>query len=218
VKTGTPLEHSTREEDATYLWMLPYSTLMLVLMIMFSALYTYSYMDTIRYEKAIADLEPPDEDVSATLKEVVLAQQVEDFIREMKMEGIAEIRITPHAIELNLSSPAIFDSASAEIKPELMPLLSKLYEHLSRMDNIIVVEGHTDNVPIFTQKYTSNWELSAARAFSVIYFYIKRGLDPKRLLAYGYGEHRPINTNDTELGRAMNRRIELTIMRERTVR
>ena len=201
------------EIDPT-LWMLPYSTLMLVLMIMFSALYTYSHMDAMRYEHALANLEDTAEDVSPTVKEVVLAQQVHEFIREMKMEGIAELKITPHAIKLMLASPAIFDSASAEIRPELMPLLSKLYEHLRNMDNMIVVEGHTDNVPIYTSQYGSNWELSAARAFSVIYFYIMRGISPDRLVAHGYGEHRPIYTNRTELGRAMNRRIEVTILRE----
>jgi len=206
--------HGHIDEDQTTLWMLPYSTLMLVLMIMFSALYSYSYLDTMRYERALANLEDMSEDVSPTIKEVVLAHKIDEFIREMKMDGIAEIKITPHAIKLMLSSPAIFQSGSAEIRPELMPLLIKLNDHLMGMDNRIVVIGHTDNVPINTYKYSSNWELSAARAFSVIYFYIKRGIGPERLVAHGHGEYRPLYTNNTQLGRAMNRRIEITILRE----
>lgn len=203
--------------DST-MWMLPYSTLMLVLMIMFSALYVYSYQDTIRYELALTSMEESTEEISSSIKETVLAQKIDEFIREMKMEGIAEIKTTPHAIKLSLASPAIFDSASAELRPELMPLMLKLYDHLRYMDNIIIMEGHTDNVPIHTSKYASNWELSAARAFSMIYFYIQRDIDPRRLVAHGYGEHRPIHSNSTPLGRAMNRRIEMTILREGVVR
>lgn len=196
------------------MWMLPYSTLMLVLMIMFSALYSYSFQNTLRYERALVDMEEKTDEISPSVKEVVLAQKVEEFIKEMRMDGIAVIRTTPHAITLSLASPAIFDSGSAEVKPELMPLMLKLFEHLRYMDNMIVVEGHTDNVPIHTSRYASNWELSAARAFSVIYFYIQRGLDPRRLVAHGYGEHRATHNNNTQLGRAMNRRIEITILRE----
>ena len=205
------LEH---EEGDAYMWMLPYSTLMLVLMIMFSALYVYSYQDTIRYELALTSMEESTEDISPSLKEMVLAQKIDEFIHELKMEGIADIKTTPHAIKLSLASPAIFDSASAEVRPELMPLMLKLYEHLRHMDNMIIVEGHTDNVPIHTSKFASNWELSAARAFSMIYFYIQRGIDPRRLVAHGYGEHRPTHSNTSQLGRAINRRIEITILRE----
>ena len=206
------------EESETSMWMLPYSTLMLVLMIMFSALYVYSYQDTIRYELALTSMEESTEEISSSIKETVLAQKIDEFIRELKMEGIAEITTTPHAIKLSLASPAIFDSASAEVRPEIMPLMLKLYEHLRHKDNMIIVVGHTDNVPIHTSKYASNWELSAARAFSMIYFYIQRGIDPRRLVAHGYGEHRPTHSNSTPLGRAMNRRIEVTILREGVVR
>lgn len=206
-------ERAHEELDST-MWMLPYSTLMLVLMIMFSALYAYSYQDTLLYERALADMEEPTDSLSPSMKEMVLAQKVEDFIREMKMEGIAEIKTTPHAIKLSLASPAIFDSSEAELRPELMPLLLKLFDHLRHMDNMIVVEGHTDNVPIHTSRFRSNWELSAARAFSVIYFYIQRGINPARLVAHGFGEHKPTHNNNTQLGRAMNRRIEITILRE----
>ena len=206
---------SSADDSDITMWMLPYSTLMIVLMIMFSALYAYSYQDTIRYEQALTDMEETTDEISPSVKEMVMAQKVSDFIREMRMEGIAEIRTTPHAIHLRLSSPAIFDSASSEVRPELMPLLLKMFEHLRLMDNMIVVEGHTDNVPIHTARFASNWELSAARAFSVIYFYIQRGLDPQRLVAHGYGEHRSTHSNSTQLGRAMNRRIEITILREK---
>ncbi len=81
------------------------------------------------------------------------------------------------------------------------------------MGNSIIAEGHTDNVPIHTQQYQSNWELSSARAFSVIYFFINKGIPPERLVAHGFGEYRPASSNEDDAGRAKNRRIEITVVR-----
>lgn len=81
------------------------------------------------------------------------------------------------------------------------------------MTNTIIAEGHTDNVPIHTQQYNSNWELSSARSFSVIYYFINKGMAPGRLVAHGLGEFRPAYSNETETERARNRRIEITVVR-----
>ncbi len=194
------------------LWMLPYSTLMMVLMILFAALYVNSLYGTLEYEEAISKLSQ-EEKFSRGKKEVELAQDMKKFIQEMELEGMAEVSISPHAIKLKLSSPVIFESGSAELKPLIMPFLVKLQKHLKDMDNTIIVEGHTDNIPISSARFHSNWELSASRAFSVIYFYLQRGIEPERLLAHGHSEYRPAYSNKTEIGRAMNRRIEITIVR-----
>jgi chemotaxis protein MotB len=83
------------------------------------------------------------------------------------------------------------------------------------MDNPVVVEGHTDNVPISSKKYRSNFELSAARAFSVINYFINtEKMSPEKFSTFGYGEYRPVSSNDTEEGRAKNRRIEINIIRK----
>lgn len=205
--------HMRREQDiddqGAFSWMVPYSTLMLVLMIMFSALYSYSSTNRLEYESAISGMGGS----GASGREIALAKSLKDFIKNMHMEGLAEVSVTPHSIKLKLSSPVVFDTASAELKPDIMPLLIGIYEQLSAMDNMIIVEGHTDNVPVVGGRYKSNWELSAARAFSVIDFYIQRGISPSRLAAFGYGEHRPLFPNSTALGRAINRRIEITIPR-----
>ena len=92
-------------------------------------------------------------------------------------------------------------------------LLINILKHLRDMGNTIIVEGHTDDIPIAGGRYRDNWELSAARAFSVIHFYIERGISPSRLVAHGYGPHRPLMPNNTRLRRAINRRIEITILR-----
>ena len=197
------------DDQGSFVWMVPYSTLMLVLMIMFCALYSYSSTNRLEYESAISGLGGS----GASGQEIELAKSLKDFIRNMHMEGLAEVSVTPHSIKLKLSSPVVFDSASAELKPDIMPLLIGIFDQLKGMDNMIIVEGHTDNVPLAGGRYKNNWELSAARAFSVIDFYIQRGIDPSRLVAYGYGENRPLYPNSTALGRAINRRIEIIFPR-----
>ncbi len=88
---------------------------------------------------------------------------------------------------------------------------------IQEFPNDIIIEGHTDNVPITGGKYQSNWELSVARAVSVIDFFTDRGIEPKKLVAGGYGEFHPAYPNDTPEHRARNRRIEITILRQEGV-
>jgi chemotaxis protein MotB len=88
----------------------------------------------------------------------------------------------------------------------------KLAETLKPLGNIIHVEGFTDNVPINNFEFRSNWELSAARAASVVHLFTGLGIDPQRMAAIGYGEFRPVDSNDAPEGRAKNRRVVLVIM------
>jgi chemotaxis protein MotB len=83
---------------------------------------------------------------------------------------------------------------------------------LAKVPNQIQVEGNTDNRPIHTEEFPSNWELSAARAASVVHLMTRMGVNPDRMSAIGYGEHRPAADNDSEAGRAKNRRVTLVIM------
>jgi len=113
-----------------------------------------------------------------------------------------------------LPAPVLFDSGGADLKGEAIKSLSGIAKIIKDMPNTVIVEGYTDNIPMKTGKYTSNWELSAARAFSVVqYLMEKENIDSKRFTVYGYGEFRPVTDNDTEEGRAKNRRIEISIMR-----
>jgi len=200
------------EQEGAYDWMLPYSTLMLMLMVLFSSLYTIARMGSLEYEAGMSSLSSSvGKDKSD--REIALANSLMGFIEDMRMEGLADISVTAHSIKLKLASPVVFESGSAVLKPDIMPLMVSLLEHLRDMENTIIVEGHTDDVPISSQRYRSNWELSAARAFSVIHFYIDRKIRPERLVAHGYGPYRPLMPNTTELRRAINRRIEITILR-----
>ncbi len=102
-------------------------------------------------------------------------------------------------------------SGSADIKEKTAAALDILAAILKKNPGRIVIEGHTDNVPVSGPKYKSNWELSTARASSVLSVLIHQGLDPNRFIIAGYGEYRPLASNATEDGRALNRRVEIVL-------
>ena len=108
----------------------------------------------------------------------------------------------------------LFDIGKDELRPEAREVLLKVGQLLSQLKNSIRVEGHTDNWPISTPRFPSNWELSTGRATSVVRFLIEEAnMDPRQLQAAGYGEYHPIDDNDTAEGRQRNRRVDVIILR-----
>lgn len=115
-------------------------------------------------------------------------------------------------IEIEMKEQMLFPSGTARLtRPALIPLRA-LSQTLKRISSHLQIEGHTDNVPISTASFPSNWELSAARAASVVHFFARQGVEPWRMAAVGLGEHRPIAENDTAEGRAANRRVTVVIL------
>jgi chemotaxis protein MotB len=115
-------------------------------------------------------------------------------------------------LTVRMGERVLFPSGSATISADGKATLRKIADAFASVqDRIIRVEGHTDNVPIHTERFPSNWELSAARAIAVVRYLQERGIDPKLLGAAGYGEYQPIASNDTADGRAENRRIEISL-------
>lgn len=109
----------------------------------------------------------------------------------------------------------LFDSGTAQLRREAFSVLDKVAKVLSQhvADQPVAVEGHTDNEPIKRSGWKDNWELSLARARSVLTYLVnERGLEPRRISAAGYGEHHPIAPNDTSDGRSMNRRVEIVVL------
>ena len=210
------VQYTEEHMEETELWMLPYSTLMLTLVILFIMFYAFAYSGSVEYEDALSNLaqtNPNDPRVKQMKLEIAFAQNIRDFIEKNKMTDKIQLMITPHYIKIKMESFALFDSGSAELKPGIGSFLEYLNGQLKPMSNMVIAEGHTDNVPIHTAQYDSNWELSSSRAFSVIYYFINRGIAPERLIAHGFGEFRPAYSNDTEADRAKNRRIEITVVR-----
>jgi chemotaxis protein MotB len=129
---------------------------------------------------------------------------------------------TSRGLVITMTNDILFDSGNARLKSDAKSVLKKIASVLNGTvpDRDIGVEGHTDSVPIKHSGWKSNWELSAARATSVLHYLIDQcGVKPGRLSAIGYGEFRPIDTNDTRSGQARNRRVEIIILpREMTKR
>ncbi|MGY6277692.1 flagellar motor protein MotD [Methylomonas sp. MgM2] len=115
-------------------------------------------------------------------------------------------------VELEMNSELLFASGSAEISPKAIPVLEKVAEVVRDVPNVINVEGYTDDVPISTGIYPSNWDLSSARATNVVKELVRNNIPPTRLSAVGYGEFHPAADNSTEEGRFKNRRVVLVLM------
>ncbi len=115
-------------------------------------------------------------------------------------------------LTVRMAEKVLFPSGSATVSADGKATLRKIAEAFASVQGrMIRVEGHTDNVPIRTARFPSNWELSAARAIAVVRYLQEQGVDPRLLGAAGYGEHQPIAANDTPEGRAENRRIEISL-------
>ena len=144
---------------------------------------------------------------SKSMLEQKLSQEISD--KQIKLQMMEK------GLVITVVGDLLFDSGKAKIRPEAYPLLDKvaavLKENMRQFN--IGIEGHTDNIPIKRSGWKSNWELSTARALSVLHYLVKdQGISPERLSAIGYGEYRPVASNDSKDGRKQNRRVEIVIL------
>ncbi|MBI3391581.1 MAG: OmpA family protein [Nitrospirae bacterium] len=142
-----------------------------------------------------------------------LAQEIRTLLLKDLVEDSGHVRTEPNGVVIVLGERVLFDPGKAALIGPARPALDRLADFLTvNAGYEIVVEGHTDNTPIHTAAFPSNWELSLARANSVVQALIVRGVPPGTLSAKGHGEHRPVIPNDTNEGRAANRRVEIRLV------
>ncbi|MCX7773435.1 MAG: OmpA family protein, partial [Clostridia bacterium] len=140
--------------------------------------------------------------------------EIRATIKEKGLSDKVQVTEEKDYLLVTLESEVFFDSGSADIRPDSMKLLSSLAEILKSIDKEILISGHTDNVPINSTEFKSNWELSTARATNVVGYFIETAkMDPTTFTATGNGEYRPIADNATAEGRQKNRRIEIKILK-----
>jgi chemotaxis protein MotB len=151
----------------------------------------------------------PSSDIAA-LESV--AQEVERAMADLIEKDLIIVRRHGLWVEVEIRTDILFPSGIATLSPSAVEILEQLAATLAPFPNPIRVEGHTDNLPINTRLFPSNWELSAARAASVVHLFMKEGLAPQRLAVIGLGEHRPVQSNATAEGRNANRRVVLVIL------
>lgn len=142
----------------------------------------------------------------------LISEQFEDVLQPYVENDLIEVKRNDFWIELEMNSELLFLSGEAELSRKAIPVLKKVAEVVRIMPNVINIEGHTDNIPIDTVEFPSNWDLSSARATSVVREFVQNGIPPKRLSAVGYGEFHPIADNNNIEGRFKNRRVVLVLM------
>ncbi len=141
-----------------------------------------------------------------------MTEQVVVALRPLIESELITVRRTELWMEIELSTSILFASGSGELNPQAVPVLHQIAQILKPFPNPIRVEGFTDNNPINTWLYPSNWELSAARAARVVRLFAEEGIAPERLAAVGFGEYRPVADNASAQGRSQNRRVALVVL------
>lgn len=233
------LKKSKLEKKGSPAWMTTYSDMVTLLLTFFVLLYSFSSIDADKWQRLVVAFtgdtsifEQKSElhinQQQAGLDEITqLQQQLKDFqelyeklkayVESSELDTKILLNKTDNEIQIRFTDNVLFDSGKANLKDEALEILSKItvairtYEQSIQM---IRIEGHTDNVPINTAEFPSNWELSTARAVTVLKFLIQnQNLSPEMLSAVGYGEYHNIAGNDTAEGRAKNRRVDFVIAR-----
>ena len=221
-------------------WLLPYSDLMTLLLALFIVLFATSSVDVQKlqqfsqafsqiFDGGTSFMESPnsvpmpvpsdkekDEDAAYLEDQQALGEiqdRVDNYIAVNELEKQFETKLTDEGLMVTIRDSILFEPGSAEVKQEYLPIANDISELLSfDPPRQIIVKGHTDNVPMNTQEFRSNWELSVMRAVNFLKIILNnKELDPLLFSAKGYGEYQPIASNDTAEGRAKNRRVEVLI-------
>ncbi len=143
-----------------------------------------------------------------------ISGQIKRSLGTLIDQGLINVKSNDLWVEIEIKSSILYASGNAHLSRQAIPVLQKIARTLAKFPNHIQVEGFTDNVPIRTPTFPSNWELSAARAASVVSLFARSGISPKRLSAIGYAEFKPIASNKTAKGRQKNRRISIIVQSE----
>ena len=141
-----------------------------------------------------------------------LSEEISKMVQPLIDDDLINIKKTDFWLEIDIKSSILFKSGDSKLSEDAEDILATIAALIKEYPNDVQVEGFTDNVPINTTKFPSNWELSSSRAASVVHLFEEEGVAPKRLQAIGYGEHRPKADNNTAQGRNANRRVNLVIL------
>lgn len=228
-------KHSEEQENAER-WLLTYSDLITLLLAFFIMMYVFSKKDAQKYDEVASHLKTifaggsgiagkgsvasasPLDMLSKGASSGELKRQLESEVMDLNREknGGQNISVLSdeRGIVIRVLDKAFFDEGKADLKERAQGALDKIVPIIRDANSQIRIEGHTDNVPISTSEFRSNWELSVRRATEVVRYLVeKRALLPQKVSATGYAEHRPLVPNDSAKNRAQNRRIEIIVVK-----
>lgn len=209
-------------DDAQDGWMGTYADAITLLMAFFVLMFSISDINQEKFEQVKGSLneEMLKKEEKTPFKEI--EKVLNEAIVEKELTDVVQIDRDPLGITIELASTSLYESGSATILDGMKPVLSEVAKSISILDfpNFLVeVEGHTDDIPIRSGRYDSNWELSAHRATNVVRFFISEGIEDSKLKAAGFGESRPVKPNRDAAGngirenQAANRRVLINIRR-----
>lgn len=197
-------------------WVISYADLVTLLLALFLVMYAINTANL----KANAGGKNNPTTINTELKKlqpVKMPELQKELLSEFKDDENVILLKDTRGLIIRLKDNVLFGSAESNIQPEAYKTLNKVIDILSKIDNPVIIEGHTDSFPIKSKKYSSNWELSTARATSVIdYLVDSKRINPRRLSAVGYGEFVPIAENTSNSGRTKNRRVDIIILNNNT--
>lgn len=204
-------------------WMTTFSDMMTLLLVLFVLIVSMSKVEVKKFKEALSyfqgstsvlkenSLTQPPVQQFRTLQQKQRLQKLREYLERNGLKDKVGIEVTEDGVRTVITDSVMFESGRAKLIEPARTVLQLLAGVIDREVKSVAVEGHTDSRPIRTSKYPSNWELSTARASSVVRFLQQHEevLDPGRYAAIGYGEYRPVTTNATAEGRAQNRRVEI---------
>ena len=213
-------------------WMATFADLATLLMTFFVLLLSFANMDIVKFRQMAGSVkdafgtqvETPgtyeersdtmvtvqlSEEEDRTIDMMQMGERIRKTVEEQGLEDKTEIKVDKDGVTLTVDGTFMFDGGSAELKPEFEKFLGEIAKIIKEHDYPLAIEGHSDNIPIKSSIYPSNWELSSSRATAVLRYLINQYQIPaKRLMAVGYADTRPLVPNDTPENRAKNRRVE----------
>lgn len=197
-----------------------YSDMITLLLIFFVWLFSMATLDANKFaESASAVQDEMTKSPTSKLQEIENQQEklkemnetIKGFIEQSNLKDQISLKFDKGQLELNLGESVLFEPGQATLKPQATGIMRKISGLLKKNDSIIQIEGHTDNVPINTSAFPSNWELSAARAAVVARTFERDNVPSPRMTVIGKGEHHPLVPNNSALNRAKNRRVSILL-------
>jgi chemotaxis protein MotB len=219
-------------------WMVSYADFVTLLFAFFTTMYAISTVDAKKLQDMVESMQSafdankpmpvkatdalPKAAVTPTPEETDLLALKARLSQRLKMQidgGQVGLEVDPRGLVVSIREAGTFSPGSAELSDSAREVLAEVAQALAGIDNPVRVEGHTDDVPINTARYRSNWELSTARATNVVSFLMQEhGMSPSRFSAAGYGEFHPRSANTSSAARAQNRRVDIVILNDETRR
>jgi chemotaxis protein MotB len=228
IRRRKPVETKVNHER----WLVSYADFITLLFAFFVVMYSVSQVNETAYRELAETLGgafdqravreraavSPGSSQEKLAKTRDLAQDIKAIFSELIDTRQVQVTATDDWLEVTVNANLLFSSGSAVPSAEAETIFAQLAATLAPFDNAVEVSGHTDNVSINNPQFANNWELSAARATSVVALLNQNGVAPHRLSATGYGEFRPVADNSNEEGRASNRRVVLMVARRQAAR